>query len=721
MFYFGCILLLAGVAVATLSFPLAAVPGYEFAISMAVAVVPVVAVHTIVCRPRQQSITNLSHTLLMNLGLLALPLLISSLNALRVGGCGLLSGLGFYLLLPGVSVVFATAVAIFLHNHTRRRWLAVVLFFLLLLLSVTFTLLRTVYGVPLYAFNAFFGYFPGPIYDPALAIDARLVLYRLFVLGLALWWLLLDWQSIFTWRTRRAAGFWFLTLLLAGLFLSESHLGFYTSRDYLRRSLGSKLAGEGFQLFYDRRLSSQDFNPDEFKSDCQYWFDTIRRELQLEDNKQPITIYVYGDVASKKRLTGAGKTLIGDPINREVHMLPAAFPNTILKHELTHVLAGAFGIARLGLARTPGLMEGLAVALEGWQGKFSTHQWAKAVMERERPPDVKEVMQGLKFYQFPMKQSYSVAGSFVEFLLQRYGLDRFKEVYRTGRFQRVYQLEIHELISQWRSWLDDVVLSAGDREEMQPVLARKAIFQRRCPHETASLRAVGYRATVSGDFERARGCFVKSYALSGGAAADLYGLTYVYQENPSWQGSLESYLLARTLVKRKTHNNVAWRLLGDLFLHHDQSLLALASYQRVPMAKLSRDQRLVIRMLELGMPTQARTFLQKRSTSERLKLVTEWLEDGHGFVEMLWWQSVTQLKVDKGEADKLATVVAQLDNDQRFARLPKALHAKRQRLLGEYFYRQGDVERAAIYFAAAGEEPAAKIWRQRVVAEITGL
>src|SRR6185436_14155439 len=100
------------------------------------------------------------------LGVLVLPLLVSLLNALRVKNCNLLSGLGFFALLPVSTAAYAAVGGVLAGLLFPRR--GRLLTFALPVLSVLWALLRLYRDPAVFAFDPFGGYFPGPIYDEAL-------------------------------------------------------------------------------------------------------------------------------------------------------------------------------------------------------------------------------------------------------------------------------------------------------------------------------------------------------------------------------------------------------------------------------------------------------------------------------------------------------------------------------------------------------------------------
>jgi hypothetical protein len=548
--------------------------GYEFASWITLLSLPLAATASFTRCYRNTQISIWRH-LRDNLCLLLIPLLVVCLNELRLGSCGFFSGLAFYLLLPVVSVILVTTVVIFCWRVAQRSWPAVGLFSGIIITSMLFTGGRLLFGVATFAYNPFFGWFPGPIYDAAIAIDSRLVLYRLLVLVMALWWWALG-------KNRRLV--WISSLMILTAFLFENRLGFYTSRSYLREQLSGRITSGSLTLFYDPKTESL-LNIENFLDDCRYWIDDLNAKLRTSD--KPITIYLYADVASKKRLMGAGYTLIGNPIHRELHLLPMQFPDTTLQHELTHVVAGEFGLAYLGLGRTIGLMEGLAVAQETWWGDFPVHQWAAAAIDDAKANekssmlrrDLPSVMQGLAFFRQASQKSYLLSGSFVSYLIDNYGIDKFKKLYRSGDYQSVYAMTLATLLTDWQQWLSQQPLDMPTRQKMLPILRRKSLFEESCPHLSAVWRDLGFKQWRDGAVVEAQHCLKRSYSLSGGAAVDLYGLMMT-ADSP-----LAAYGFSKILRDRQTSlpgylSASAWRELARQSLNFSEPQLAMLGAYR---------------------------------------------------------------------------------------------------------------------------------------------
>lgn len=135
-------------------------------------------------------------------------------------------------------------------------------------------------------------------------------------------------------------------------------------------------------------------------------------------------------------------------------------------HEITHVLA--YEINSAGASPPPILEEGLAVWFGGttFLTKEYCSQWAKTFM-REEPQAawLDSLVENFDFFGTNTNRDYVLAGSFVGFLIDTYGIEDFKNLYvSTDRFNRkrkgfkdilkeIYGQSINRLEEQWKQYV----------------------------------------------------------------------------------------------------------------------------------------------------------------------------------------------------------------------------------------------------------------------------
>src|SRR5207248_653831 len=92
--------------------------------------------------------------------------------------CNLTGGALFYLVLPVLSAVTATAAGVFAGLLARGRRIAVALALAIVLASIAWGLWRFYTTPPVFAFDPFVGWFPGSLYDEELEVSRALLVAR---------------------------------------------------------------------------------------------------------------------------------------------------------------------------------------------------------------------------------------------------------------------------------------------------------------------------------------------------------------------------------------------------------------------------------------------------------------------------------------------------------------------------------------------------------------
>ncbi len=499
-----------------------------------------------------------AEALALSMGTLILPLLLSLANAVRVRNCSVSVGLGFFALLPLASAFFAAPagalVGLTVRSARGGRWLA----FALPVVSILWTLLRLYRDPPVFAFDPFGGYFPGPIYDEALRPSSTLVAYRLVnllwiatavVLALAAAGRGRDPR-----RWRAGVGAAALPLLVASIagYALGGALGFRIDHAALARSLDRTLTTEHFVVHYAAGAKSR-AEIALTGEDLEFRYQQLRQTLGVEP-RLPITVWDFPNAEVKKLLVGAGETLYAKPWTREM-FVQERFPSTRLRHEMAHVFAGAFGDPFFGVSlawRGPfphpvlamGLVEGVAEAATAADpsGDATIHQEAAAMIAAGLAPPLAAVV-GAGFSRLAGPRAYTIAGSFSAFLLGTRGADKLRELYRSaGNFTDVYREPLGNLEREWRLYLSKQPLSPAERAHADEEFRRPAIFKRVCARELAARLAEARGVLRSNP---ARAVALLAATCEDDPGEPLYRLALAQAEAASGDRAAALYRLAR--------------------------------------------------------------------------------------------------------------------------------------------------------------------------------
>jgi len=131
-------------------------------------------------------------------------------------------------------------------------------------------------------------------------------------------------------------------------------------------------------------------------------------------------------------------------------------------HEIAHVITWN----TLGEPGTLFLSEGVAVAMDGeWHSKLDTitdlHLWVKKFIEEGTLPCLDDLIE--YWGSVSGSISYPLSGSFVLYLLHKYGAERFKQLFYRAtsanfydEFQKIYNISLPVVEQMWKDYCQNV-------------------------------------------------------------------------------------------------------------------------------------------------------------------------------------------------------------------------------------------------------------------------
>ena len=191
-------------------------------------------------------------------------------------------------------------------------------------------------------------------------------------------------------------------------------------------------------------------------------FGKIISFLRVEPPKNKISYYLYPDAKTKKELMG--DDWYAQAIYKDfcVHILYTEKVKPIGEHEDTHLLSLPWGLS-IGF-----LQEGLAEYLVGhnWHGN-SHEDIVKDGFNKNILPSIISLMSHDSWMKLPDENifyHYCLAGSFVKFLIEKYGREKFERLYRGTKRQNsqeenlnlfyiIYNKSVGEIEEDWKKYL----------------------------------------------------------------------------------------------------------------------------------------------------------------------------------------------------------------------------------------------------------------------------
>jgi tetratricopeptide (TPR) repeat protein len=513
--------------------PLFGGPGYEISLGGGILLGFVVAVTTAlgaVAQPAETSALDVLSRALATGAVLALAAWLTTLaHGLRVGFCDVASGSESFALGPGVGALIAGvwgAVAGEAARGRRRPRLAATLLAIAgPFASILFSVGRFYASPMIFAYDPFVGSFSGTVYDTLIDFSGLLT-YRA---GSAATLMAAVVLALHLRRTPSGAlrPTWIgrpeLVVLGASAACASvvanafgSHLGHWQTAATISAALGGRTEGARCTVIHPRTLRPDDV--ERFARDCDAHVAVLERWFGAPGPAR-VTAFLFESSGQKGALMGAADTYIAKPWRREIYVQAAAYPHSVLGHELAHVFAGSFGRGPFRVAGSaggwlpdPGLIEGVAVAAEPPEGDLLPREWALAMRDLDLLPKLDRLFT-LGFLGENSSVAYTASGAFVGWVHDRFGADVVRAWYGGRPLPELAGASWADLEKRWREELGGIALPSAARGVAKARFDRPGVFGRRCPHVVDACRARADQLRATGDFEGAIGAYEEMLAL----------------------------------------------------------------------------------------------------------------------------------------------------------------------------------------------------------------
>jgi len=423
--------------------------------------------------------------------------------------CDIRAGWAYLLVLALPGVWLSGAAWFFVGRLVARHWLRVLIYAVLVLFDLGAGGLKLLMWPQMVSFGQFYGFFAGSIYDEGLDILGALALYRVGTLALIV--------------TALGAGAWpvkpVVRVLCAGcgIVAAMGWHGFLAWRGdivpsgygAIQKALWAEavpdngLAFSSYEVpfrihFMPRHKDRASIDAEKGRLLRAYESDyrALREFFQTEPSR-PFRVWLYPDSSAKGELLGSKHTSLARVWTHEIHLLATGLGSGLARHEMAHLFAASFADSPLGLAGgrlvpVMGWVEGLAMAAQWPMQQYDLHTWSAAILKSEslgmKSIDGYTLMVG--FWGLPSRIAYTLAGSYVRWLLDRFGLQQIKRLSNSGfsdypsivgmSFEATIDAWRHDLTANHSVWHADRVVDL--------VYSGISIWTRRCARAMASKR-----------------------------------------------------------------------------------------------------------------------------------------------------------------------------------------------------------------------------------------
>lgn len=458
-----------------------------------------------------------------------IPLVVLLLNSFNVINCNILQGVWFYILIPVITgwcaLLMTISFTLFFKGNAKRGYL-------LFLAYSTLTILVTLWKLYAGPRVGFFNFILGSVvlfnYNTIVPINQPFLLARSIAFTFAH---LLFFLSFLGYeRNRPGVSFkgllkspitdakrflltginMMIIIYLVILFIHKGPLSIDINNAYLNKLMDGRLVGKGIELRFpsDSPITGE---IERILKEHEWHYARIVEELKLE-NPPVVTSYIYPTRAQKTELTGVGGSVFAKPWMAKIHVEYSDYDIRALKHELTHILAGEFGKSIVNISLQTGMCEGLSEAIEWDAGSLTHHQWAQSILKVDIDNRASPIntMTNEGFWSQRITVSYYISGSFVRWLMDTYGVDKFKVCFYEQKlffsdkpYVKTYGKTLEELAKEWLAFLETYPEADEGTALAKYMFQRPAFTEQRCSHEVAERNSEASKALQHKQYKKA--------------------------------------------------------------------------------------------------------------------------------------------------------------------------------------------------------------------------
>lgn len=525
---------------------------------------------------RKNLYKNFSDLLIQNYKLLTLlvmiPFFIGIISSIIVSKCPITDGVFFYLIITIPSFIFGIVTGFFTFALSRKFSL---LIFLLLFFVILFIPLFEFYFNPqIYFFNPIFGYYPGTIYDEDLSVDRILIAYRIFNLAFFIGLVIISKHYFTVKRKRKVLVLSAIAIILIIFFFMKPALQFATDKNRLEANLKKSVTTESFRIYFPDSVKIKDIEYAALLHE--YYLDQIKINFRI-NIRDKIASYIFQDRNQKRLLLGAGNADIAKPWLNQIYLNYANYEQTV-KHELSHVLAGEFGVTPFKVADglSPSMIEGYAMAMENNYDGYPVHYMAKLASQSGYKFPVEKLFTGLNFFTKASAISYISSGSFIKYLSDKFGSDKIKKLYGNSNFTKIYGNNISALAVEYNDFLKNYLIDSN-KYKAQLYFGGTTIFKKFCPRVAAANVKKGWKLFQEKKIDDAIKLFQEVYSYSG-SYQSLIGVIASLSEEKKYKEARKFLSEQLPAFRSSSYFFYIELLYGDLLIQNSDSSSAVSIY-----------------------------------------------------------------------------------------------------------------------------------------------
>jgi hypothetical protein len=303
-------------------------------------------------------------------------------------------------------------------------------------------------------------------------------------------------------------------------FIISPILGFSTNENRLKNILSNKIDADNFIIYYDKLDSTE-------QKIIYFYFNYYYSELQKSIKTKPsrkIKAFLFENDNDKRRYFGSENADVAKPWLYQIYLDKNSWKST-LKHELAHIFSTEFGSSFLKLSGdlSPFLIEGFATAIDPFVDIYDIYYLAAIHYANSKENIIPQISGSINFFGFNSTLSYIYSGSFCKYLIEVYGIDKFKRFYSNNDFVKVYNKKFSSVTDEYLKYLKSISFDKSSNTYYY-YFGRKALIQKDCPRFIGREIKEGWELFENDEIDESKKVFLKVLSYSDNYSA-LVGLT----------------------------------------------------------------------------------------------------------------------------------------------------------------------------------------------------
>ncbi len=610
--------------IALLFFPLTNVFGFEFSFVNAILISFLSGIILISYIKKLRYDTELKVRLIKNFVLigiiiLIIPLIISLTHSFLGLTCSLKDGFLFYLVLTIPSYIIGLTLGVIAYSINKK--FPVIIYLLLFIIVLSIPLIEFYFNPQIYFFNPIFGLFPGTIYDEGLSVSLKLLSYRiinvLFFTTVLISLYKYQISAVDNFKKNIILSVSFITVTIF-IFISPI-LGFSTTKQSLSNYLNKKVVTKHFEINFMGKINNR--NIYKIVMYHEFYYSRLSKYFKVKLNKK-IESFVFDDNSQKGKLFGSANADVAKPWLSQIYTTKDSYSKT-LEHEIAHIFSASFGktIFKIADGLNPSLIEGVAVAASPYYDDYNIDYMASLAFVNGFKINIINLFNGASFFGQASSLSYIYAGSFSKYLIDNYGVSKFKLFYKNTDFSKIYNSQLKDVTKKYYNYLKSFN-TKGDSSKANYYFGRRTIFQKVCPRYVSDRLKDASREFANHNWIKSSKIYSEILGKTNNYYA-LIGYADVSKElDKTQKGLIEIENNLKDFINTPYYYNLQFKL-ADLYFLSKKKFKADSLYKKIINEKpnIWLEHLSSLRLILLNSPEQLNLYLKGSPTARLLLLL----------------------------------------------------------------------------------------------------